>query len=119
VVLIDEPAEVIAPGNHSAAVNYECTECLTHALANQLVLSVDDSQCTDWVERLSELWDEIDAYGRDLEDGGNLQNIPLSEIQSRLDAYREQIIAIVQPGPGATEDGDGTAPTTLAPTQPA
>ena len=106
VVLMEEQAEVIAPENHSAAVNYECTECLTHALATQLVVTVDDSQCTAWMDRLSALWDEIDEYSMSLEYGGNLQNIPLSEIQTRLEAYQEQIIAIVQPGRSATSAGD-------------
>jgi putative peptide zinc metalloprotease protein len=115
VVLIEGQAEAIAPENHSAAVNYECTECLAHALANQLVLTVDDSLCTDWMERLSVLWDEIDEYSRNLEYGGNLQNIPLSEIQSRLETYKEQIIAIVQPGPSATPDGAPTSTETATP----
>ncbi len=99
VVLIEGPADAIAPENHSAAVNYECTECLTNALASQLVLTVDHSLRTDWTEQLSDLWDEIDDYGRSLEDSGNLQDVPLSEIEPRLEAYKAQIIAIVNPAP--------------------
>jgi putative peptide zinc metalloprotease protein len=90
VVLIEEQADVIAPENHSAAVNYECPECHTDALASQLVVTVDCAMGDDGMEQLSALWAEIDDYGR------NLQNVPLSEVQSRLEAYKEQIIAIVQ-----------------------
>jgi putative peptide zinc metalloprotease protein len=121
VVLIEERAEVIAPRNHSAAVNYNCLECHTNALANQLVLSVGCGLSDDRMEQLSALWEEIDAYGRNLEYSTNLQDVPLSEIQSRLEVYKQQIIAIVQTGPSATKDGDeeSAAPSRLAPRQPA
>jgi putative peptide zinc metalloprotease protein len=112
VVLLEERAEVIAPRNHSAAVNYNCPECHTNALANQLVLSVGCGLSDDRMEQLSALWDEIDAYGRNLEYSTNLQNVPLSEIQARLEAYKQQIVAIVQTG-----DDESTAPSPLAPTQ--
>jgi putative peptide zinc metalloprotease protein len=122
-VLIEDQPEVIAPGNHSAAVNYNCTECNTHALASQLVLTVDCGLSDDGMEQLSALWEEIDAYGT------NLQDVPLSEVQPRLEAYKQEIIAIVQADPSATEDGTETSTETgddespeaslPAPTQPA
>jgi putative peptide zinc metalloprotease protein len=102
VVLVEERAEIIAPQNHSAAVNYNCLECHTNALANQLVLSVGCGLSDDRMDQLSALWDEIDAYGRNLEYSTNLQDVPLSEIQSRLEAYKQRIIAIVQADPDAT-----------------
>jgi putative peptide zinc metalloprotease protein len=130
VVLIAEPAEVIAPKNHSAAVNFECTECITHALASQLVLIMDGPPRTEVTERLSELWDEIEEYGRSLDYGSNLQNIPLSQIESRLEAYKKQITAILQADLKGTPDGAATStetatpgtstvPSTPAPRQPA
>lgn len=103
VVLIEEQSDVIAPENHSAAVNYNCLECHTYALASQLVLTVDRALNDDGMEQLSALWAEIDEYG------SNLENVPLSEIQSRLEAYKEQIIAIVQADPSATTDGAATS----------
>jgi putative peptide zinc metalloprotease protein len=109
VVLIVEQADVIAPENHSAAVNYNCLECLSHALASQLVLIVDGPLSTDGMERLSALWDEIDEYG------SNLENAPLSEIESRLEAYKEQIIAIVQADKRPTPDGAATSTQTAIP----
>jgi putative peptide zinc metalloprotease protein len=98
VVLIEDPTEVIAPQNHSAAVNYNCLECNTHALASQLVLAVDCGLSDDAMEQLSALWDEIDEYG------SNLEDVPLSEIQGRLEAYKGQIIAVVQANPSTAED---------------
>ena len=38
---------------------------------------------------LNALWQEIAAYGR------NLQNVPLSEIQGRLDAFKQQIMEVI------------------------
>jgi putative peptide zinc metalloprotease protein len=103
VVLIEEQTEVIAPGNHSAAVNYNCSECNTYALANQLVLSLGGPLSDDSEEQLWALWCEIEEYGRNLED------VPLSEIENRLEAYKAQITAIVQAGAGTTEDGITTS----------
>jgi putative peptide zinc metalloprotease protein len=103
VVLIEEQTHVIAPQNLSAAVNHNCSECNTYALANQLVLSLGGPLSDDSREQLSSLWCEIDEYGTDLED------VPLSEIQSRLEAYKQQIITIVQADP-ATTDGITTSP---------
>jgi hypothetical protein len=98
VVLIEEPTDLIAPKNLSAAVNYACPECNTNALANQLVLSLRGPLNDDSREQLSALWCEISGYGRDLE------GVPLSEIQNRLEAYKAQITTIVQADPGTTED---------------
>ena len=122
VLVVDQP-DVIAPENHSAALNYDCLECHTHALASQLVLTVGCGLSDDGMEKLSALWDEIDEYG------SNLQDVPIAEIQARLEGYKQQIIAIVQTDPGAadtgsataaeTGDGEPTVPAALAPTQPA
>jgi putative peptide zinc metalloprotease protein len=109
VVLIEDPPDVIGPQNHSAAVNYNCLKCDTHAVASQLVLTVDGGLSDDGVEQLSALWAEIDEYG------SNLENVPPSEIQGRLEAYKGQIIAVVQPDPSAAEDGADRAPEAGAP----
>ncbi|MGO4186429.1 hypothetical protein [Pseudarthrobacter sp. TAF60_1] len=104
VVLIEDPPDVIAPQNQSAAVNYNCQGCNTHALASQLVLAVDPGLSDDGTEQLSALWAEIDEYG------SNLEDIPPSEIQGRLEEYKGQIIDVIQADQGADEDGtDGPA----------
>ncbi|MEO8284442.1 MAG: hypothetical protein ABI568_13750, partial [Pseudarthrobacter sp.] len=108
VVLIVGQADVIVPENLSAAANYNCLECLTYALASQLVLTLDGPLGEDSMARLNALWAEIAAYGR------NIQNVPLSEIQARLAAYKEQITAIIKADPSATKAGTATA--TPAPT---
>jgi putative peptide zinc metalloprotease protein len=110
VVLIVGQADVIVPENLSAAANYNCLRCLTYALASQLVLTLDGPLSDGGTARLNALWAEIAEFGR------NLQNVPLSEIQGRLNAFREQIKEIIQSDPSATRSaGTATPPITATP----
>ncbi len=111
VVLIVGQADVIVPENLSAAANYNCLRCLTYALASQLVLTLDGPLSDGGTARLNALWAEIAEFGR------NLQNVPLSEIQTRLTAYRQQIMEIVQTDPSATK-GAGPPATPSTPASP-
>jgi putative peptide zinc metalloprotease protein len=97
---------VIVPENLSAAANYNCLRCLTYALASQLVLTLDGPLSSDSMARLNALWQEIAAYGNDL------RNQPLSEIQGRLSAYKEQIMAVIKADPSATPAGSAGTVTT-------
>jgi putative peptide zinc metalloprotease protein len=105
VVLIIGQANVIVPENLSAAVNYNCVECLTYALASQLVLTLDGPLSDEGMAKLSAVWAEIEDFSR------TLQNIPLSEIQDRLTAYKQQIMDLIAQDPSATT---GTTPATPA-----
>jgi putative peptide zinc metalloprotease protein len=106
VVLIIGQADIIVPENLSAAANYNCVRCLTYALASQLVLTLDGPLSTDGMTRLSQLWEEIAEFGR------TLQGVPLSEIQGRLEAYKQQIMDIIRTDPSASPaTGAGPAPT--------
>ena len=101
VVLILGQANVIVPENLSAAVNYNCVECLTYALASQLVVTLDGPLSEAGMAELATLWEEIAEFGR------SLQNVPLSEIQERLNVYKTQILDIIQRDPSAST-GTGT-----------
>ncbi len=104
VVLVVGQTHVVVPENLSASANYNCLRCLTYALASQLVLTLDGPLSGDGMARLNALWQEIAAYGKDL------RNQPLSEIQGRLSAYKEQIMAVIKADPSATPAGSaGTA----------
>ncbi|KQN95439.1 hypothetical protein ASE96_00980 [Arthrobacter sp. Leaf69] len=107
VVLIVGQTDVVVPENLSAAANYNCVQCLTYALASQLVLTLDGPLSDDGMTRLNELWQQIAEYGR------NLQNVPLSEIQGRLDAFKVQIMEVIKNDPSATPVAStGSAPAT-------
>ncbi|UZX04378.1 hypothetical protein F8G81_18500 [Arthrobacter sp. CDRTa11] len=109
VVLILGQADVVVPENLSAAANYNCFECLTYALASQLVITLDGPLSDAGQARLAALWAEIAEYGR------NIRSVPLSDIQSRLAAYKEQIVAIVQADPSAARSGTSTSMGTASP----
>lgn len=109
VVLIVGQADVIVPENLSAAANYNCLDCLTYALASQLVLTLDGPLSEAGMAQLTALWAEIAEYGR------NIQNVPLSEIRDRLASYKEQIIAIIKSDPSATRDPSSPVSGTPAP----
>lgn len=113
VVLIVGQTDVIVPENLSAAANYDCVRCLTYALASQLVLTLDGPLSADGMTRLNALWQQIAEYGR------NLQDVPLSEIQGRLDAFKLQIMEVIRSDPSATPGGStGTAPATTGSPSP-
>lgn len=109
VVLIVGQADVIVPENLSAAANYNCLRCLTYALASQLVLTLDGPLSDEGTARLNALWAEIAEFGR------NIQNVPLSDIQGRLNAFTEQVKEIIQSDPSATKGAGASAtPSTTA-----
>lgn len=109
VVLIVGQTDVVVPQNLSAAANYNCLDCLTYALASQLVLTLDAPLDGDSKQQLEALWAQIAEYGR------NIQNVPLSDIQATLSRYREQIAAIVK---GSSVSGGTSVSTSPATTGP-
>lgn len=110
VVLIVGQADVVVPQNLSTAANYNCVRCLTYALANQLVLTLDGPLSADGMAKLNALWQQIADYGR------NLQNVPLSEIQGTLEGFKKQIMDVVQSDPSAKPRGAmATASATASP----
>src|SRR4029453_9354879 len=97
VVLIVGDSEVIVPQNIAAAVNYDCVQCLTYALASQLVVTIDGPLTEKSMAALGELWAEIAAFA------GNIASVPLAELQTTLDDDQEQIKDIIREDPAAQE----------------
>ncbi|MCU1553548.1 MAG: hypothetical protein JWM13_1034, partial [Arthrobacter sp.] len=115
VVLIVGQTDVIVPENLSAAANVNCLRCLTYALADQLVLTLDGPLSTDGTARLNELWQQIADFGR------SLQQVPLSEIQGRLNAFKQQIMDVIKNDPTARPGrpaGPATSPAATPSTSP-
>jgi putative peptide zinc metalloprotease protein len=112
VVLIVGQTDVIVPENLSAAANVNCLRCLTYALADQLVLTLEGPLSADGTARLNELWQQIADFGR------NLQQVPLSEIQGRLNAFKQQIMDVIKSDPNA-RPGAPAGPATPPATSPA
>ena len=90
VVLVTGENHVAAPQNISAAVNYNCVNCLTYALATQLFVTLDGPLSAAGTKQLNALWEEIAEFGSDI------ASVPLGEIRERLTAYERQILDIIE-----------------------
>jgi putative peptide zinc metalloprotease protein len=125
VVMIIGDADVVVPQNLAVAANYNCVECLTYALASQLVVTLSEPLGEDSMAALRDLWAEIAAYAQ------NITEIPLSELQSALEGYQQEILAIIEQDPAAvptatlgtgddstTDPGVTASPTTSASPSP-
>jgi putative peptide zinc metalloprotease protein len=105
VVLILGNANVVVPENVAAAVNYSCVQCVTQALATQLVVTLSGPLSAQSTADLAALWKEISAFG------ASIQDVPLSELQERLTEFERQILAIVQQDPAWVPPSAGNPPT--------
>jgi putative peptide zinc metalloprotease protein len=111
VVLLVGSVDVVVPQNLSVAVNYACVECVTYALATQLVVSLPDGLSEAGVAELAEVWSELAAFGR------QIQGVPLSELRDRLTEFEERILAVVQEeATGEPPAGTGAASEDAGPT---
>jgi putative peptide zinc metalloprotease protein len=117
VVLVVGQANVVVPENLSAAANYNCVECLTYALASQLVVTLDGPLSDAGTTELAALWERIADFGR------NIQDYPLSEIQQRLNGFKAQILDVIEresaAGNSSSGRGSGSQPETTAGPAPA
>ena len=113
VVLVLGDNHVAAPENIAGAVNSDCANCLTYALAKQLFVTLDGPLSEGAMAQLDAVWASLAAFA------DKIESVPLSEIDDQLDAYEAQILAIIeadQPGtvptssPSATQAGTGVDP---------
>lgn len=110
VVLIVGAADVVVPQNISAAVNYSCKQCVTSALATQLVLRLSGPLSQASNAELAAVWKEIAAFSK------SVKGVPFSELQRRLTAYERRIVQIIRADPAAKLATAATTSPTTAPT---
>jgi putative peptide zinc metalloprotease protein len=124
VVLVVGSVDVVVPQNLAAAVNYACVECVTHALATQLVVTLDGALGEDGARELAAIWAELAEFGEQIED------VPLAELRARLTEFETRILDVVRAdaeessadpadptgqepaGDPAADPADGNAPAT-------
>lgn len=107
----DKDDNVVAPQNLAGALNYECANCMTYALARQVFITLDEPLSDEANKELDGVWAEMAQFEKDIEAG----KVPPEEIETRLDGYSERVIAIVkedQPDAFVSTPGTSTAPTT-------
>jgi putative peptide zinc metalloprotease protein len=104
VVLVVGDNHIAVPQNLAGALNSDCVNCLTYALAQQLFVTLGEPLSADAMASLDALWKKLAKFARDIE------SYPLSEIDDRLDEFAAQILAIIEtdqpgtvPSPAATD----------------
>ncbi|MCW2843746.1 MAG: hypothetical protein JWN22_1662 [Nocardioides sp.] len=90
VVLVMGDANVVVPQNLAVSATYNCVECLTYALASQLVITLDGPLSDDSMAELQALWEDIAQFAQ------NITSVPLSDLQQALADYQDQIAQIIQ-----------------------
>ncbi len=93
VVLIMDDAQVVVPQNLAVAANYECYRCITAALASQLVLSVEETPGEEQLLSLVGVWNRLTEFGQ------SITSFSLAEISAQLEAFKEEIVAILGSAP--------------------
>jgi len=104
--------DVVVPQNIAAAVNYACVECVTVALATQLVVSLDGPLDEAGQRELAEIWAEL----QDLAEA--VPTLSLADLRDRLDEYEARIVAVVRANGESTtteESSDADASGSEAP----
>jgi putative peptide zinc metalloprotease protein len=102
VVLLVGSVDVVVPQNLSVAANYACVECVTYALATQLVVSLPGPLDADGQAALADIWADLRAFGE------QIQDVPLSELRDRLTEFESRILDVVQQNAGEPVDGSTT-----------
>jgi putative peptide zinc metalloprotease protein len=100
VVLIVGDADTVVPANLATAVNYNCVQCLTYALASQLVVTLDGPLSDAGMEALQKLWAEIADYAR------GITSRSLSELQGALEDFQDRILDVIDNDPSRAPDDD-------------
>jgi putative peptide zinc metalloprotease protein len=87
---------VAAPQNLAGALNYDCVNCLTYALAQQLFITLDRPLTDDEMARLDDVWAHVQSL-QDQINNGQLTPEQVATIDDQLAAYTAQIKTIVAP----------------------
>jgi putative peptide zinc metalloprotease protein len=106
VVLVVGSADVVVPQNLAGAVNYACLECVTYALATQLVVSVPGPLGEAGMQELAAIWEELRVFGEQIED------VPLADLRDRLTVFEARILDVVRESTPETPLPDGGSPET-------
>ena len=90
VVLLVGSVDGVVPQNIAAAVTYACLDCVTVALATQLVVSLDGPLDGDGRRALEAIWAELQELAE------AVPTMPLAELRDRLNEYEARIVEIVR-----------------------
>jgi putative peptide zinc metalloprotease protein len=109
VVLLVGSVHVVVPQNIAAAANYACLDCVTYALATQLVVSLPGRLDAAGTQKLDDIWAQLQDFAK------NIDGVPLSELRARLTDFESQILGVVQQAGGTTTGTDAGTTASTAP----
>jgi putative peptide zinc metalloprotease protein len=92
---------VAAPQNLAGALNYDCANCLTYALAQQLFITLDRPLTAEEKQALDEVWAKVEDLEARIDD----EQLTLEEIDAiddELAGYTTEIKEIVAPAMATT-----------------
>ena len=112
VVLVVGENHLAAPQNLSGALNYDCVNCLTYALAKQLFVTLDRPPSAAAMRELDAVWAQLADFGR------NLDQMPLQEVATRLEDYERRILAVLESDGAVAGVVEPTASPSPAPSAP-
>jgi putative peptide zinc metalloprotease protein len=95
VVLIVGYAEVVTPINAAVAVNYACDDCVTQALAVQLVATLSQPPSAETMSELERVWAQLEEASQTFE------MIPLQQVYDELRSTQVEILEILAQDGGA------------------
>ncbi|PPK62054.1 hypothetical protein V5P93_005186 [Actinokineospora auranticolor] len=110
VVLVVGHADVV-PQNVAVAVNHTCSQCLTFALASQLVVTLPDVPSEQVKAELARIWADM------AELANRMRGMSAQQIEAELEQVKARILDVVRPAGGSTPPGTGTT-TTGVPSAP-
>lgn len=102
VIVANGTSGAVIPENLAVSVNHECTTCVTHSLAVQLVVTTTATPPDEVRRRVESLFGLAEA----LENSG--QQVPTAELRVRLLAVRADILQALEP---YTEDATASTDT--------
>jgi putative peptide zinc metalloprotease protein len=117
VVLILGQADVIVPQNIAVAVNTGCLECITTAIALQLVVTMTGPLTDEGMAQLDQIWDQLAALEEQMDE------LTPTEIYAELVEIETAILQVIteettpspaeEPAPAPTETPTTTTPDTV------
>ncbi|MGA9746670.1 MAG: hypothetical protein WBQ50_04365, partial [Nocardioides sp.] len=111
VVMVIGDNDVAVPQNLAGAVNYDCVNCLSYALARQLFITLDGPLSEEAMRQLDDIWEQIQAFG------AGITGVPLDDLDDRLDDFEAQILAVIETDqPGTVPKPSATASPSASPT---
>lgn len=102
VVVASGTSRTVVPENSAIAVNYECTTCITHAIAVQTVVTTTS---TPPATVRSQVEAQV-TRARALE--ARVSSIPTSELRAQLHAIEAEVLDLLAPYTKEVESGEAT-----------